>query len=39
MTAETMNAMPAATIHPGWVRICHWINAIAILIMIGSVVW
>jgi thiosulfate reductase cytochrome b subunit len=36
MTAETMHAMPAATIHPGWVRICHWINAIAILIMIGS---
>jgi thiosulfate reductase cytochrome b subunit len=36
MTAETMPAMPAATIHPGWVRVCHWINAIAILIMIGS---
>lgn len=24
------------TIHPLWVRICHWINAIAILVMIGS---
>jgi thiosulfate reductase cytochrome b subunit len=36
MTTETMHAVPAATIHPGWVRICHWINAIAILIMIGS---
>jgi thiosulfate reductase cytochrome b subunit len=36
MTAETMHAVPAPTIHPGWVRICHWINAIAILIMIGS---
>jgi thiosulfate reductase cytochrome b subunit len=36
MTAETIHAVPAATIHPGWVRICHWINAIAILIMIGS---
>src|ERR1051325_6026465 len=24
------------TIHPGWVRITHWINAIAILVMIGS---
>ena len=23
-------------IHPGWVRITHWINAIAILVMIGS---
>ena len=26
----------AAKIHPGWVRICHWINALAILVMIGS---
>ena len=24
------------TIHPVWVRITHWINAIAILVMIGS---
>ena len=33
-------AMPAApagrTIHPLWVRITHWINAIAIILMIGS---
>jgi thiosulfate reductase cytochrome b subunit len=37
MTAETMTATaPSATIHPGWVRLCHWINAIAILVMIGS---
>jgi len=37
MTAETMTTMPTdATIHPGWVRLCHWINAIAILAMIGS---
>lgn len=37
MTAETMTATaPSATIHPGWVRVCHWINAIAILVMIGS---
>lgn len=37
MTAETMNAVPAGgLIHPGWVRICHWINALAILVMIGS---
>jgi thiosulfate reductase cytochrome b subunit len=37
MTAETMTTMPAeATIHPVWVRVCHWINAIAILVMIGS---
>ncbi|HET7849591.1 MAG TPA: cytochrome b/b6 domain-containing protein [Pseudolabrys sp.] len=25
-----------AVIHPAWVRICHWINAVAILVMIGS---
>jgi thiosulfate reductase cytochrome b subunit len=26
----------AAIIHPRWVRVTHWINAIAILVMIGS---
>jgi thiosulfate reductase cytochrome b subunit len=37
MTVETITMMPAnATIHPGWVRVCHWINALAILVMIGS---
>jgi thiosulfate reductase cytochrome b subunit len=37
MTAETITAMPDdATTHPGWVRVCHWINALAILVMIGS---
>jgi thiosulfate reductase cytochrome b subunit len=37
MTAETMTATVfSATIHPAWVRVCHWINAIAILVMIGS---
>jgi thiosulfate reductase cytochrome b subunit len=37
MTAETMTAMPAdASIHPVWVRVSHWINALAILVMIGS---
>ncbi|HEY2758906.1 MAG TPA: cytochrome b/b6 domain-containing protein [Pseudolabrys sp.] len=42
MTAEAiakMHVKPQAasvTIHPGWVRICHWINALAILMMIGS---
>lgn len=25
-----------AIIHPLWVRVCHWINALAILVMIGS---
>jgi thiosulfate reductase cytochrome b subunit len=37
----TMTTLTAANgaervIHPLWVRICHWINAVAILIMIGS---
>ncbi len=37
MTAETISiGASETTIHPAWVRICHWINALAILIMIGS---
>jgi thiosulfate reductase cytochrome b subunit len=38
MTAETLHitAPERATIHPAWVRVCHWINALAILVMIGS---
>ena len=37
MTAETISTYRAdATIHPGWVRVSHWINALAILVMIGS---
>jgi thiosulfate reductase cytochrome b subunit len=30
------NAVPDQLVHPGWVRVCHWINALAILVMIGS---
>lgn len=26
----------SATIHPLWVRVTHWINAVAIIVMIGS---
>ena len=38
MTAETMDVAVAdpAVIHPVWVRVCHWINALAILVMVGS---
>jgi thiosulfate reductase cytochrome b subunit len=37
MTVQTITeTAPAKTIHPAWVRVCHWINAIAILVMIGS---
>jgi thiosulfate reductase cytochrome b subunit len=38
MTAEAISTMrhEAATIHPVWVRVTHWINAIAILVMVGS---
>src|SRR5512141_2595082 len=39
MTAETMTAPSVETtktIHPAWVRVTHWINALAILVMIGS---
>ena len=37
MTTTTLD-IPAVepVIHPAWVRITHWINAIAILVMIGS---
>jgi thiosulfate reductase cytochrome b subunit len=38
MTAETISApsLGKANIHPVWVRVTHWINAVAILMMIGS---
>ena len=37
MTAATITSTETgATIHPRWVRICHWINALSILVMIGS---
>jgi thiosulfate reductase cytochrome b subunit len=26
----------ASTIHPAWVRITHWLNAVAMIVMIGS---
>jgi thiosulfate reductase cytochrome b subunit len=37
MTAETISLSSTdPVIHPVWVRVCHWINAVAILVMIGS---
>jgi thiosulfate reductase cytochrome b subunit len=39
MSADATIGRSAASgriIHPAWVRVCHWINAIAILMMIGS---
>src|SRR4029077_9502513 len=38
MTAEAIATprIKTVSIHPGWVRVCHWINAVAILVMIGS---
>src|SRR5258708_22609378 len=37
-TAENSQTPPAAqaVVHPLWVRITHWINALAMLVMIGS---
>src|SRR5215470_13861475 len=29
-------ATAAGAIHPAWVRVTHWINAVAMLVMIGS---
>ena len=34
--ARSVPATPAAVIHPRWVRVTHWINAVAMLVMIGS---
>jgi thiosulfate reductase cytochrome b subunit len=41
MTIQTTSTLTipvhdGVTIHPGWVRIGHWINAIATIVMIGS---
>jgi thiosulfate reductase cytochrome b subunit len=36
MTVAASALQPHVTIHPVWVRVCHWINAAAILVMIGS---
>jgi thiosulfate reductase cytochrome b subunit len=43
MTAEAANHVPAVcdrasepVIHPRWVRVTHWINALAMFVMIGS---
>jgi thiosulfate reductase cytochrome b subunit len=34
--AATATERPPLVIHPVWVRITHWINALAMLVMIGS---
>ena len=37
MTADTMTMTGTeVTIYPRWLRVCHWINALAVLVMIGS---
>jgi thiosulfate reductase cytochrome b subunit len=37
MTAQAVSTRASTSvIHPLWVRITHWINAIAVLVMIGS---
>src|SRR5215468_8698837 len=35
-TAEHSAHTAKAVIHPWWVRITHWVNALAIIVMIGS---
>jgi thiosulfate reductase cytochrome b subunit len=34
--AAIQQAANAKVIHPAWVRVTHWLNAIAMLVMIGS---
>jgi thiosulfate reductase cytochrome b subunit len=37
MTAQAVpTRAPSTVVHPLWVRVSHWINAVAMLIMIGS---
>ena len=39
MTAATVpesRRPPAPAIHPGWLRLTHWLNALAVLVMIAS---
>lgn len=38
MTALTapMSAASALPIHPGWLRAAHWLNAVAVLVMVAS---
>ena len=35
-TAEPVSPVLAPVIHPLWVRVTHWVNALAMLMMIGS---
>src|SRR5918992_4774525 len=37
-SAETARVVPALrpVVHPLWLRITHWINAVAVILMIGS---
>ena len=35
-TSDTMPAVPGKIIHPIWVRVTHWVNALAIFVMVGS---
>jgi thiosulfate reductase cytochrome b subunit len=34
--AIAINSESTAIVHPAWVRVTHWVNAIAMLVMIGS---
>src|SRR5436190_509266 len=34
--AASVKVMHSAMVHPAWVRITHWLNAVAMLVMIGS---
>jgi thiosulfate reductase cytochrome b subunit len=36
MSATATIPAEASSIHPAWVRICHWTNALAVVVMIGS---
>jgi thiosulfate reductase cytochrome b subunit len=33
---RSVRAMKSSTIHPVWLRVTHWLNALAVLVMVGS---
>ncbi len=35
-TSEGTTAPPQPVIHPLWLRVTHWINAVAVILMVGS---
>lgn len=35
-TLPAVTAPPAAVVHPAWLRLCHWLNVLAVSLMVAS---